>query len=102
MARSNGAPTWSASSPTRPTITRLTGALLLEQPDEGAVQRARYMTVVAIRQLDENTAGRLPSPGHMTNALLLITCPIEPQLRISGIRLREKRPGATSIPPLTN
>jgi putative transposase len=44
-ARSSGAPTWSASSPTRPAITRLVGALLPEQADEGAVQRARYMTL---------------------------------------------------------
>ena len=41
-------------------ITRLVGALLLEQNDEWAVQRTRYMTLETIAPLSENAAVSLP------------------------------------------
>ena len=42
--------------PNEAAITRLVGALLLEQNDEWAVQRARYMTLERITPLGESTA----------------------------------------------
>ena len=42
-------------------ITRLVGALLLEQSDEWAVQRARYMTLETIATLGDDPAVRLPA-----------------------------------------
>jgi putative transposase len=41
-------------------ITRLIGALLLEQNDEWAVQRARYMTLETIAPLSDTPALSLP------------------------------------------
>jgi len=41
-------------------ITRLVGAILLEQNDEWAVQRARYMTLETIAPLSENATVSLP------------------------------------------
>ena len=46
--------------PNEATITRLVGAILLEQNDEWAVQRARYMTLETIAPLSENAAVSLP------------------------------------------
>ena len=40
--------------PNEDAITRLVGALLLEQNDEWAVQRARYMTLETIATLSDN------------------------------------------------
>jgi len=40
--------------PREEAITRLVGAILLEQNDEWAVQRARYMTLETIAPLSEN------------------------------------------------
>ena len=37
-------------------VTRLVGALLLEQSDEWAVQRARYMTLETIATLGDDPA----------------------------------------------
>jgi len=42
-------------------ITRLVGAILLEQNDEWAVQRARYMTLETIAPLSEDPILTLPA-----------------------------------------
>ena len=45
--------------PNETAITRLVGALLLEQNDEWAVQRARYMTLESIAQTGDDAAASL-------------------------------------------
>jgi len=45
----------------RAIVTRLIGAILLEQNDEWAVQRARYMTLETIAPLNDDLAVSLPS-----------------------------------------
>jgi putative transposase len=47
--------------PNEEAITRLVGALLLEQSDEWAVQRARYMTLETIATLGDDPAVSLPA-----------------------------------------
>jgi putative transposase len=47
--------------PNEAAITRLVGALLLEQSDEWAVQRARYMTLETMGALGETTTVSLPA-----------------------------------------
>jgi putative transposase len=47
--------------PNEPAITRLVGAILLEQNDEWAVQRARYMTLETIAPLSDDPIVRLPA-----------------------------------------
>ena len=47
--------------PNEAAITRLVGAILLEQNDEWAVQRARYMTRETISEMVEPTAMNLPA-----------------------------------------
>ena len=47
--------------PNEEAITRLVGALLLEQSDEWAVQRARYMTLETIATLSDDPAVSLPA-----------------------------------------
>ena len=42
-------------------ITRLIGAILLEQHDEWAVQRDRYMTLESIAPVSNNTTVKLPA-----------------------------------------
>ena len=42
-------------------IVRLVGALLLEQNDEWAVQRARYMTLETIAQMNDDPVISLPA-----------------------------------------
>jgi putative transposase len=42
-------------------VTRLIGALLLEQNDEWAVQRARYMTLETIAPLSDDPLVSLPA-----------------------------------------
>ena len=46
--------------PNEAAITRLVGAILHEQSDEWAVQRARCMTLETIAPLSENAAVSLP------------------------------------------
>jgi transposase-like protein len=47
--------------PNEGAITRLVGAILLEQNDEWAVQRARYMTLETIAPLSDNPLVSLPA-----------------------------------------
>jgi len=47
--------------PNEEAITRLVGAILLEQNDEWAVQRARYMTLKTIAPLSEDLILKLPA-----------------------------------------
>ncbi|MCB1629284.1 MAG: transposase, partial [Xanthomonadales bacterium] len=42
-------------------ITRLVGAILLEQNDEWAVQRARYMTLETMTEITNTTEISLPA-----------------------------------------
>ncbi len=46
--------------PNEAAITRLVGAILLEQNDEWAVQRARYMTLESVAQLGDDPLVSLP------------------------------------------
>ena len=46
--------------PNEEAVTRLVGALLLEQSDEWAVQRTRYMTLETITPLSESANVSLP------------------------------------------
>ena len=47
--------------PNEDAITRLVGELLLEQNDEWAVQRGRYMTLESVAQLSDDPAVALPA-----------------------------------------
>jgi putative transposase len=47
--------------PNQAAITRLVGAILLEQNDEWAVQRARYMTLETIAPLSDDAFVKLPA-----------------------------------------
>ena len=47
--------------PNEAAVTRLVGAILLEQNDEWAVQRARYMTLETIAPLSEDPLVKLPA-----------------------------------------
>ena len=47
--------------PNEEAITRLIGAILLEQNDEWAVQRARYMTLEAMAALGDDAVVSLPA-----------------------------------------
>ncbi len=47
--------------PNEEAIVRLVGAILLEQNDEWAVQRARYMTLETIAPLSDNSIVSLPA-----------------------------------------
>jgi hypothetical protein len=42
-------------------ITRLVGAILLEQNDEWAVQRARYITLESISPVSDDAPASLPA-----------------------------------------
>jgi transposase-like protein len=47
--------------PNEAAITRLVGAILLEQNDEWVVQRARYMTLETIATMSDNSIVGLPA-----------------------------------------
>ena len=47
--------------PNEEAITRLVGAILLEQNDEWAVQRSRYMTLENVSQISEDPIVKLPA-----------------------------------------
>ena len=47
--------------PNEAAVTRLIGAILLEQNDEWAVQRARYMTLEPIAPLSDDLTVSLPA-----------------------------------------
>jgi putative transposase len=47
--------------PNEDAITRLVGAILLEQNDEWAVQRSRYLTLESVAQLSDNQTVTLPA-----------------------------------------
>ncbi len=47
--------------PNEAAITRLVGAILLEQNDEWAVQRARYMTLETMTTLSDDPLVSLPA-----------------------------------------
>ena len=47
--------------PNEDALTRLVGALLLEQNDEWAVQRGRYMTLESIAHLSDDPSVTLPA-----------------------------------------
>jgi putative transposase len=47
--------------PNEDAITRLVGAILLEQNDEWAVQRARYMTLESVSELSDDPIVTLPT-----------------------------------------
>jgi len=47
--------------PNEEAITRLVGAILLEQNDEWAVQRSRYMTLENVSQMSEDPLVKLPA-----------------------------------------
>ncbi|MGQ0682548.1 transposase, partial [Bradyrhizobium sp.] len=47
--------------PNEDAIVRLIGAILLEQNDEWAVQRARYMTLETIAPLSDDAAVSFPA-----------------------------------------
>ena len=53
--------------PNEHAITRLIGAILVEQNDEWAVQRARYMTLEAITQTSDNVSIKLPAVAARTS-----------------------------------
>ena len=48
-------------------IVRLVGAILLEQNDEWAVQRARYMTLETMAALSDDPVVGIACNGHLTN-----------------------------------
>jgi len=48
-------------SPNEDAIIRLIGAILLEQNDEWAIQRARYMTLETIAPLNDDPTVSLPT-----------------------------------------
>jgi hypothetical protein len=77
--RSSAAPEVVGIFPNEATITRLVGAILLEQNDEWAVQRARYMTLETIAPLRDDLRLMLPA-CRMTRAA-------RPAIEIPGAHL---------------
>jgi hypothetical protein len=70
--------------PNEQAITCLVGAILLEQNDEWAVQRARYMTLETIAPLSDDPFVKLPGAARLTK-------PAKP----AG----ERKPAAALTPP---
>jgi putative transposase len=58
--------------PNEAAITRLIGAILLEQNDEWSVQRARYMSLESVSSLNDDASAGLP---------MLAAWPIRPRRR---------------------
>src|SRR5690606_937462 len=50
--------------PNEAAITRLVGAILLEQNDEWVVQRSRYMTLETIAAMSDDPLVSLPAVAH--------------------------------------
>ena len=65
--------------PNEDAITRLIGAILVEQNDEWAVQRARYMTLEAITQTSDNVSIKLPAVAALSVPALPAGCRVGPQ-----------------------
>lgn len=66
MARSSGAPTALAfgqwpSLPNEASIRRLVGAILMEQTEEWAVQRGRYLTLETLAPVCDDVMVSLPA-----------------------------------------
>ncbi len=57
--------------PNEEAITRLVGALLLEQNDEWAVQRGRYMSLETIAPLSDDPIVKLPAVATPTTPAML-------------------------------
>ena len=72
--------------PNEAAITRLVGAILLEQNDEWAVQRARYMTLETIAPMRDDLDPHAARRGRMTRAA-------RPATEIPGRPTPTPRPG---------
>jgi putative transposase len=53
--------------PNEAAITRLVGAILLEQNDEWTVQRCRYMTLESVAPIGDDPPRQLADPGSLTD-----------------------------------
>ena len=88
--------------PNEAAITRLVGALLLEQSDEWAVQRTRYMTLETIAPLGDECQRQPAGPGRLTKPALPGIAAINASYTTPGTRAsttRHASPGrATSAP----
>ena len=77
--------------PNEEAITRLVGAIVLEQNDEWAVQRARYMKLEAIAPLSDDPSSsclpRQPDQAGQTRRRAHPTAALTPPL---GARSRER------------
>ena len=76
--------------PNEAAITRLIGAILLEQSDEWAVQRARYMTLEAMGSLGESCRANL---GRLTNPALPGTAATNASYTTPGGTINARRVG---------
>jgi hypothetical protein len=61
--------------PNEDAIVRLIGAILLEQNDEWAVQRARYMTLETIAPLSDDPTVSLPAIARKPGSCRRTRCP---------------------------